>query len=163
MADHAEMTKTTPTEFLSATLGGLLAPGIAIALIVGLVVSIQSRQVDSDAAAANQEAVLERIKPIGSVVVAEAGGTKAERNGEQVYNEVCAACHGSGALGAPKYQDKGAWAKRIAQGWDTLLKNAIGGVRSMPPRGGSPGLSDKEVAAAVAYMANASGGKFTAP
>ncbi len=163
MADHLEMTKTTPKEFLAAVLGGLLAPGIAIALIVGLVVGIQSRQVDTDAAGANADAVLERIKPIGSVAVVDANAPKVERNGEQVYKDVCAACHGSGALGAPKFEDKGAWSKRIAQGWDTLLAHAVQGLRSMPPRGGSPDLSDKELAAATAYMANAAGGKFTAP
>ena len=40
----------------------------------------------------------------------------------------------------------------------TLVRMAIRGIRQMPPRGGAPSLTDREVEAAVIYMANRSGG-----
>lgn len=61
------------------------------------------------------------------------------------------ACHGSGVLGAPKFGDKAAWADRIKQGTTVLHKNAIAGIRGMPPKGGSTATED-EVKAAVDYM-----------
>jgi cytochrome c5 len=67
-----------------------------------------------------------------------------------------------GALGSPKIGDKSAWGPRIAQGYETLVKHAIAGIRSMPARGGNAELTDGEVAAAVAYMANQSGASFKA-
>lgn len=41
-----------------------------------------------------------------------------------------------------------------------LERTAIRGIRKMPPKGGHPHLSDLEVKRAVAYMANAAGGRF---
>src|SRR5690606_8354570 len=83
--------------------------------------------------------------------------------GEQVYKATCAACHDSGAAGAPKTGDAGGWSARLAQGYDTVLKHAIEGLRAMPAKGGNPDLDDVEVARAVVYMANKSGGKFKEP
>jgi cytochrome c5 len=64
-------------------------------------------------------------------------------------------------MGSPKIGDKSAWEPRIAQGYETLIKHAIEGIRMMPARGGNPDLTDGEVASAVAYMANQAGAKFT--
>lgn len=160
MADHHEMTKTTPKEFAMATLGGLFAPGLAIFLIVMLVVGIQSRLSGEEAEAAADKAVRERIKPFGVSVAIDPNAPRVEMTGEQVYNEVCTNCHGSGALGSPKHKDAGAWGKRIAQGWPVLLDHAMNGFNKMPARGGEPDLSDLEVARAVAFMTNAAGGRF---
>jgi len=41
-----------------------------------------------------------------------------------------------------------------------LVNNAIKGIRTMPAKGGNPSLSDEEVAAAVIWMANQSGGNL---
>lgn len=160
MAEHHEMTKTTPMEFLSALLGGLFAPLLAIALIVGLVVSIQARQVDKDTTAAIDKANRERIQPIGQSLAIDPNVPHVDMTGEQVFNNVCTNCHGSGALGSPKFKDKALWAPRIAKGWDTLLQHAMNGFNKMPARGGEPDLTDLEVARAIAYMANAAGAKF---
>jgi cytochrome c5 len=80
-----------------------------------------------------------------------------------VYTAICAACHTSGAAGAPKFGDAAGWAPRIAQGYDVLVKHAIEGIRAMPPKGGNPDLDDVEVARAVVYMANKGGAKFKEP
>ena len=78
------------------------------------------------------------------------------RTGQQVYQASCVACHGAGIAGAPKVEDKGQWAKRIAKGVDTLYASAVNGVQGsagvMPARGGNPALSNAEVRAAVEYM-----------
>lgn len=75
--------------------------------------------------------------------------------GEKLFSSVCATCHTAGLMGAPKLGDKAAWAPRIAQGKDTLYKNAIVGYQGkagvMPAKGGSQ-ASDEEVKAAVDYM-----------
>jgi cytochrome c5 len=108
----------------------------------------------------------ENIKPVAMVEVAEAGATGAiEKSGEEVVKGVCAMCHAAGLMNSPKIGDKGQWQARIAQGYETLVKHAIEGIRSMPARGGNPSLTDSEVANAVAYMANQSGANFkeTAP
>lgn len=160
MAGHHEMTKTTPRSFLLATLGGLVAPGLAIALIVFYVLGIQGSQVDAEAAAMSDQAVRDRIKPFGQSLAIDPNAPRVERTGEQIYNEVCSSCHGSGALGSPKYKEAAAWGKRNAQGYDTLLTHALKGFNKMPARGGDPDLSDLEVARGVVYMTNAVGASF---
>jgi cytochrome c5 len=76
--------------------------------------------------------------------------------GDQVYQQVCTACHGAGVAGAPKTGDKAAWGPRLAQGPDTLHKHAIQGFQGkagyMPPKGGRTDLTDQSVINAVDYM-----------
>ena len=114
MAEHHEMTKTTPLEFLSALLGGLFAPLLAILLIVGLVVSIQSRHINHDPDAVTDQENRARIQPIGVSLAVDPNVPHVDMTGEQVFNNVCTNCHGSGALGSPKFKDKKAWQKEIA-------------------------------------------------
>jgi c(7)-type cytochrome triheme protein len=83
---------------------------------------------------------------VASPVLAQGGGGKA------IYDVKCAACHKTGLLGSPKEGVAGDWTARLAQGRETLVANAINGVRQMPPRGGNPGLSDADVASAVDYL-----------
>lgn len=70
----------------------------------------------------------------------------------RTYRTACAACHMSGAAGAPKTGDKAAWKARIAAGMDTMVTNAIKGKGAMPPKGGRPNLTDAQVKAVVEYM-----------
>ena len=108
--------------------------------------------------------VEENIKPVAAVEVAAAGAAAgAEKSGEEVVKAECSMCHAAGLMNSPKIGDKGQWQPRIAQGYETLIKHAIEGIRAMPARGGNPSLTDGEVARAVAHMANASGANFTAP
>jgi len=160
MADHHEMTKTTPKDFLIATLGGLFAPGLAIFLIVMLFLGIQGRMGQDDPAPISGQAVQERIQPFGKFSAIDPNAPKVDRTGEQVYTEICSGCHASGALGSPKYKEHADWGPRIAKGYDTLLLHALNGFNKMPARGGEPDLSDLEVARGIVYMANAAGANF---
>lgn len=91
--------------------------------------------------------------PAAPVQVAAAEPAKAGKvDGKKVYEGLCAACHATGAAGAPKTGDKAAWKPRVAQGADTLHQHAIKGIRAMPAKGGNPALSDAEVTAAVDHM-----------
>ena len=160
MADHLEMTKTTPKDFLFATLGGLFAPGLAIFLIVMLFLGIQGRMGQPDVGPVSDQAVRDRIKPFGQSLAIDPNAPKVERSGEQIYNEICSGCHASGALGSPKYKEKADWGKRISQGYEVLLGHALKGFNKMPSRGGDPDLSDLEVARGIVFMANAAGANF---
>jgi len=116
---------------------------------------------------AGGSSVAERIKPVGEIAFAAAqtGQSPAKnavatatpaRDGQQVYQASCVACHDAGIAGAPKVGDKGQWAKRIAKGLDALYASAVNGVQGsagvMPAKGGNPALSNAEVRAAVDYM-----------
>jgi cytochrome c5 len=164
MADpHAKMTQATPQEVIISLVAGLLAPLLAIFLIVQLVLGIQAKHQPDTSDEAAQKATLARIKPFAQLVALDANAPKVEKSGQEVFDAVCTTCHTAGALGAPKFGNKGDWGSRIGQGYSTLIKHAIEGIRQMPPRGGDGDLSDVEVARAVAYMANAAGAKFKAP
>jgi cytochrome c5 len=71
--------------------------------------------------------------------------------GEQAFNKVCSACHSTGVNGAPKIGDHAAWGPRIAQGKDTLYKDAIAGKGNMPPKGGTT-WPDATIRMTVDYM-----------
>ncbi|MEO1766919.1 c-type cytochrome [Thiobacter aerophilum] len=152
--------KTTARQVIVALIGGFAAPIIAIVLIVQLVLSIQASHIDKDDPQLADLAVRERIKPVAEVKSVDPNAPRVERTGEQVYQAVCTSCHQAGALGAPKFGNKADWAPRIAQGYETLIKHAIEGIRGMPPRGGDPDISDIEIARTVAYMANSAGANF---
>lgn len=118
--------------------------------------------------------VIERIRPVGAVYAGETGAAamaaaaEAARlaaasqvaydgtlDGSVIYGNLCGACHTSGAGGAPMLT-QAAWAPRVAQGIDTLVKHAIEGYQGsaglMPARGGNPALTDEQVEASVKWM-----------
>ncbi|WP_213609282.1 cytochrome c5 family protein [Pseudoalteromonas sp.] len=101
-----------------------------------------------------EDAIKKRLAPIGAVYLEGEKAAAAEptgpRSGEQVYQAACFACHGTGALGAPKSADD--WAPRIAKGKDVLLEHSINGFNAMPPRGTCMDCSDDEISAAIDFM-----------
>ena len=162
MSDH-DFPKTTVRQVVLAVLGGLFAPLLVIVMIVRMLMDIQAAHIpdpDPKAASAQVEASIKPVAQLAEAVVET--GPHVDKGGEEVVKAVCSACHAVGALGSPKIGDKSAWGPRIAQGYDTLVKHAIAGIRAMPARGGNPELSDGEVANAVAYMANQGGSSFKA-
>lgn len=82
-------------------------------------------------------------------------GQSVAANGKAVYEATCAACHASGAAGAPKLGDKAAWAPRIKDA-AAMQAAALKGKGVMPAKGGNSSLSDADVLAAVDYLVSQS-------
>jgi cytochrome c5 len=149
----------TPKQLVVAVILGLAVP-IGLAVMFSQLVTTGQSGKD-----APEEAVMKRIQPVAKVELAGAGaggGDKAAKSAEEIYKTTCAACHDSGAAGAPKLGDKAAWAGRIGVGLDKLAQSGIKGKGAMPPKGGAD-LSDTEFTSVVAYVANKSGASFKEP
>jgi cytochrome c5 len=153
----------TPKQLAAAVIGFFLVVILGIILLVQYVT--QQRLPGAGSTAQTPEAVASRLKPVADegFTLKDANGPKVLQTGEAIYTSTCQACHGAGVAGAPKVGDAGAWGARIAQGYDTIVKHAIEGIRAMPAKGGNPELDDVEVARAVVFMANQSGAKFKEP
>ena len=153
----------TPTQLVVAVAGFFLVTVIGIILLVLFVTTTKLTGAGTESQSA--PAVAARLRPVADegYTLKDINAPKVLQSAEAVYTAICAACHTSGAAGAPKLGDASAWAPRIGQGYDTLVKHAIEGIRAMPAKGGNPDLDDVEVARAVVYMANNSGAKFKEP
>lgn len=140
---------------------------LAFAIPISLAALLSQLATSGMEEAGTPDQVAARIKPVGSIVMAEATAPKGSLTGEQVFGQTCKTCHETGLAGAPKAGDKGAWGPRIAQGEATLVKHAIDGFTgkagTMPPRGGNNELTDDEVHRAVVYMANLAGAGWKEP
>jgi cytochrome c5 len=151
----------------------MLILGILAAVTIGLMVlagiisdNTAKRYIEEDPLM--REQTEQRIAPVARVAVAgqdnsalaapaaAPAAAATDLPGEQVYQQVCTACHGAGIAGAPKTGDKAAWEARLAQGADTLNKHAIEGFQGkagyMPPKGGRTDLTDQSVINAVEHM-----------
>lgn len=147
---------------------------IVIALLVVFTITIAFLAMDvgtkqpEDNNPSRATTIEERIKPVADVYTGEAGAAAIEQaaastvtekkvafdgslDGEMIYNNVCSACHATGAAGAPKLGTP-AMAERAQKGMDALMHSALNGLNAMPARGGRPDLSDEQVRAAIEYM-----------
>ena len=156
---HGSLIKT-PKQLIVMVFAAFFVPLIVILLLLTYADSGKTHSASPDA-----ESTLKIIKPVANLNFVDASAPKVLKTGEAVYQTVCASCHSSGAAGAPKFQDKAAWSSRISKGYDGLVTSAIKGKNAMPARGGaSPDdISDFEIARAVVYMANGSGGSLKEP
>jgi cytochrome c5 len=160
--DHAHSSPIkTPQQLAVVVVLAFVIPVIGLILLAQVVIAKYRVATTT----ADPEAIARRIQPVARVEFGDAApsGPRAAKSGEEVYKAVCAVCHATGAAGAWRFGDKAAWAPHIKEGLDALAKNAITGIRAMPPRGGNPDLSDLEVTRAVVYMANAAGATFKEP
>ena len=157
---HSSAIKT-PKQLIVVVVLAFLVPITLIGILSQLVTS-GMRHTDE-----SEQRVLERIKPVGTVVIAEATAPKGSLTGQQVFAQVCKTCHETGLAGAPKVGDKAAWQPRIAQGEQTLVQHAIQGFQGksgvMPPKGGDANLTDDEVHRAVVYLADQAGATWKEP
>lgn len=137
---------------------------IAIVVLASLAASGVNEKLDARSEIENTNTLAKRIAPVGTFAAQtveasiQATAEPVILSGEEAYSS-CAACHGSGVAGAPKFALKSAWTDRIAKGSETLYNNAINGFQGsagyMPAKGGNTALSDESVKAAVDYMLNA--------
>jgi cytochrome c5 len=98
----------------------------------------------------NSALKIEAATPAGSAAPAQ------PKNGDELYEQACKACHGAGIGGAPKAGDKAIWGPRVAKGKDILYDHAIHGFTGtagmMPAKGGRVDVSDDLVKQAVDHM-----------
>jgi cytochrome c5 len=87
----------------------------------------------------------------GAFMVADLAHAQ-ERTGEQIVKSQCFKCHEAGANGAPRIDDRAAWAPRMTKGLDATVRSAIRGHGKMPARGGLADITDNELRSAVLYM-----------
>jgi cytochrome c5 len=160
--EHESLIRT-PKQLVIAVAGFFLVIVIGIILLVTFVTNTKLEGAGSNSQSA--AAVDARLRPVAEegFTLRDANAPKVLQAGETVYAAVCAACHTSGAAGAPKMGDTGAWGARLAKGYDTLVKHAIEGFNAMPAKGGNPDLDDIEVARAVVYLSNKGGATFKEP
>lgn len=103
-----------------------------------------------------------RLQPVGKLVIGEpvnpATNTEtaaAEFDVEATYNNTCAACHATPALGAPVFGDHDAWQARLdgKGGFDALYESGLHGVAgtAMTAKGGA-NITDEQFRQMVEYM-----------
>lgn len=169
----------TPGQLIAVVVAAFVLPVVILLMVGKLAIGTST---DQDSSAFSDEAVAKRLKPVGElalasdspqpdtqpgavaappadVAVASAGSAPTAAGPEKIqaiYTASCAACHATGAAGAPKLGDNAAWAPRIKAGNETLYNSALKGKNAMPPKGGNTSLSDADVKAVVDYMVSQS-------
>lgn len=147
----------SPKQFLWTVIFAFVVPVFAI---IGLVTYVTAANKSGPGAADNAGSIESRLQKVGSVEIRDAN--RPLKSGQEVYQAQCAACHATGAAGAPKFEDAAAWAPRIKTGLKALVHSSIAGKGAMAPQGGGD-FEDTEIARGVVYMANAAGAKFEEP
>lgn len=160
--EHQSLIRT-PKQLVIAVTAFFLIIVIGIILLVSFVTNKPLEGAGTASLAA--EAVETRLRPVAEAgySLVDASAPRILQAGSDVYTTTCAACHENGLAGAPKTGDNASWGARLSQGYDTLFKHAIEGLRAMPAKGGNPDLDDLEIARAVVFMTNKSGASFKEP
>ena len=147
----------TPKQLLWTVIFSFVVPVFAI---IGLVMYVTAANKPGAGAADESAQIASRLQKVGSVEIRDAN--RPLKSGEEVYKAQCAACHATGAAGAPKFEDAAAWAPRIKTGLEALVHSSLTGKGAMAAQGGGD-FDDVEIARGVVYMANAAGAKFPIP
>lgn len=97
--------------------------------------------------------------PINSISTNKTDSSMSALSGKQIYNQTCIACHGAdgtgGLPGVPNFTNK---SSPLVKTDDVLLKHIIDGFQTpdslmaMPPKGGNPDLSKKDVQKTLIYI-----------
>ena len=97
--------------------------------------------------------------PPAVIRISAAKGPAVQLSGKEVYNGTCVACHGvdgSGVMpGVPDFTSNDG---PLNKADDTLVRHVVEGYRSpgssmaMPPNGGDPGLTVRDVRSVIVYM-----------
>jgi len=150
----------------------VVAALIVVAIVFAFIANSFKSPVDDSQDAARIQKIEERIKPVAGAYTDANAVAAAEKtapaqaqkspeqspapfggrtDGETVFNNVCSACHATGAAGAPK-PGSPEMSKRSEKGFDALFQSAANGLNAMPPRGGRPDLTDEQIKAAIEFM-----------
>ena len=142
-----------------------LVSGIVIVIaVIFFLIKLAGSGSFGDVNETTEAATQTRIQPVGQLKMGD-GIPVGERQGDQIFNKICIQCHAADSIvpNAPKFENKGDWAPRIAQGFDTLFQHALNGFNAMPAKGGAADLTDQELKRVITYMANKAGGTFPDP
>ena len=119
-----------------------------------------------------EQAIVDRIQ--SPAVVAVTGHSFADddlppRDGEDIYNTFCVACHNGSLPAAPRVGNAGMWQTRLGEAvqeqaslgvdspTEVLIYHAIAGINGMPAKGGCQDCTDEEIAITVRWMIIESG------
>ncbi len=80
------------------------------------------------------------------------GASERLEDGKKNYDAICAACHESGADGAPVTGDREDWRQRSSLWEAVLFEHAEKGYIKMPARGASDYATDYDIETAAEYM-----------
>ncbi|MDI9335752.1 MAG: c-type cytochrome [Gammaproteobacteria bacterium] len=156
--DHTGPVKT-PKQLLWVVLGAFFIPVVAIIALTYYVANVHR-----PSPGFNPHELVEKsnkiIEKVGKVEVIDE--TKPPKAGNEVYQAQCITCHEKGTLGAPKFGDNQAWSARINKGYDSLLNSVYNGKNAMAAQRGGE-FTDLELAKAMVFLVNSSGGKFPEP
>jgi cytochrome c5 len=110
------------------------------------------------AIAGQDNSALAIAQPAAAAAAAAAPAMAVPKDGQELYETACKACHDAGLAGAPKTGDRAAWGPRLAQGKATLYEHALKGYTGktgvMPAKGARTDLSDDLIKQGVDYMAS---------
>jgi len=146
----------------------VVAALVVVAFIFAFIANAFKTPVDDSQNAARIQKIEERIKPVAGAYTDASAVAAAEQqapvqaeqpvapfdgstDGELIFNNVCSACHTTGAAGAPK-PGSPEMATRSEKGPEALFQSATQGLNAMPPRGGRPDLTDEQIKAAIEFM-----------
>lgn len=127
----------------------------------------------ANAQATTDEAIAQRIKPVGVVCIqgdecdkvavpaasadtatSAVASASAGRSGDEIIAKHCGACHTTGLVGAPITGETAVWQERAdaVGGLEGLLETSISGIRAMPPKGTCSDCTNEELMAAIKTM-----------
>ncbi len=155
----------------SQVIASLVVITLLLIVVAWKIYDVQGLHLDNPA---KSQVIEQRLAPVGGVYSGDTGraalvaaqeAAKAALaasvafdgalDGALIYQNVCTACHGTGAGGAP-LPTRESWAPRIATGLEILVKHAIEGYQGvagvMPAKGGRGDLTDEQVKVTVEYM-----------
>src|SRR5512141_2610586 len=100
----------TPKQLIAAVAGFFLVTVIGIILLVSFVTTTKLTGAGTESQSA--EAIAARVRPVADdgYTLKDVNAPKVLQSAEAVFTAICSACHTSGAAGAPKLGDAGAWA-----------------------------------------------------
>ena len=163
MSDEEE---ATFREMFPLVIGALI--GIMILLIVvAIVLDTRDNGIYVPAGETREGVLRDRLAPIGQVqfggpeevaVAEEEEDPVDPRSGQEVYDQVCASCHDTGAAGSPLLDATDEWEQRLDErGFDGIVQSVIDGMGAMPARGGDSDATDDELEASVKYILEEAG------
>ena len=113
----------------------------------------------------SERAISERLRSPGRVclegdedcgeerlAVAEEEEDTGPRPGPQIYSQACAACHDTGAAGAPRTGDLDDWSDRFDKGLDQMVQSTVDGLGAMPPMGGCGDCDEDDLKRAIEHI-----------